>query len=238
VPLASVPGGNQVFNLRVQDLAGNWSKSVNTTVSVQRPNRIFADDFESGGFGFWGSSTGNVLNTPTAAQPTAGIEPGSLRGLEVTVPGTGYLTDNTPAVETSYHARFRFNPNTLVTGTSAMNVLQGRTTSGQAFALQYYRSTSSNPAQVRMVLDRNTGTALVGAWVPLTVASHTLQVDWTAASSGSLKLSVDGVNKSSQTAATSAIRIEAIWLGVSSGGTSPTGKANFDSFASTRFTMP
>ncbi|HEY0689648.1 MAG TPA: multicopper oxidase domain-containing protein, partial [Kribbella sp.] len=55
VPLASVPGGNQVFNLRVQDLAGNWSKSVNTTVSVQRPNRIFADDFESGGFGFWGS---------------------------------------------------------------------------------------------------------------------------------------------------------------------------------------
>jgi FtsP/CotA-like multicopper oxidase with cupredoxin domain len=236
VPLASVPQGNQVFNLRVQDLAGNWSKSVNKTVSVQRPNRIFSDDFESGGFGFWGGSAGGVLNTPSAAQPGP-IEPGSLRGLQVTVPGAGYLTDNTPAAETSYHARFVFNRNDLVSGTNALSLLQGRTAGGQAFALDY-RLTGTTP-QVRMLMGRNTGAALVGTWVTLPAGTHTLQVDWTSGSSGSLRLLVDGTSKSQQNAGNSNLRIETAWLGVSA-GTSPSssGHASFDSFASTRFTMP
>jgi hypothetical protein len=245
LPLAAVPPGNQVFNLRVQDLAGNWSKSVNTTVSVQRPNAIFSDGFESGGFGFWAASTGGVLNSTTAALPTT-IEPGSTRGLQVTLPGTGYLTDNTPTAETSYHARFVFNRNTLTSGTNAataLSLLQGRTAAnGQVYALEYRFTAGS--AQVRTVLDRSGTTAVAGAWVTLSAGTHTLQVDWTSGpatgtSAGSLRLLVDGVSRSLQTGNTSTLRIETAWLGVSAGlSGSSTGRAYFDSFASTRFTMP
>ncbi|MDX6280687.1 MAG: hypothetical protein QOH03_1758 [Kribbellaceae bacterium] len=245
VPLASVPPGNQVFNLRVQDLAGNWSKSVNTTVSVQRPNAIFSDNFESGGFGFWGANTGGVLNTNTAALPTA-IEPGSTRGLQVTLPNNGYLTDLTPATETSYHARFVFNRNTLTSGTNvntALSLLQGRTAAnGQVYALEYRFNAGS--AQVRTILDRSGTTALTGVWVTLTSGTHTLQVDWTSGpatgtGAGSVRLLVDGVSRQLQTGNTSTLRIDTAWLGVSAGiSASSTGRAYFDSFASTRYTMP
>ncbi|MFK4087737.1 multicopper oxidase domain-containing protein [Kribbella sp. NPDC020789] len=245
VPLASVPPGNQVFNLRVQDLAGNWSKPVGTTVSVQRPNRIFSDDFESGGFGFWSSSTGPVANTTTAARPSP-LEPGSLRGLQVTLPGTGYLTDSTPAAETSYHARFVFNRNTLTSGTNpgtALSLLQTRTAAnGQVFALEYRFTAGS--AQVRTILDRSGAAALTGAWVTLTPGNHTLQVDWTSGpatggSAGSLRLLVDGVSRSLQTGNTSTLRIETAWLGLAAGmSASSTGQAYFDTFSSTRYTMP
>ncbi len=245
IPLATVTPGNQVFNLRVQDLAGNWSKPVNKTVSVQRPNKIFADTFESGGFGFWSSSTGGVANTTTSALPSA-IEPGSVRGLQVTLPGNGYLTDNTPTAETSYHARFVFNRNTLTSGTNAntaLALLQGRTgTNGQVYALEYRFNAGS--AQVRTVFDRSGTTALTGAWVTLTAGTHTLQVDWisgpaTGTNAGSLRLLVDGVSRSLQTGNTSTLRIETAWLGVSAGlSSSSTGRAYFDTFASTRFTMP
>ena len=245
VPLTSVPPGSQVFNLRVQDLAGNWSKPVGTTVSVQRPNRIFSDDFESGGFGFWSGSTGGVANTTTAARPGP-LEPGSLRGLQVTLPSAGYLTDNTPAAETSYHARFVFNRNTLVSGTNAntaLSLLQGRTAAnGQVFALEYRYAAGS--AQVRTVLARSGAGTLTGAWVTLTPGNHTLQVDWTSGpatggSAGSLRLLVDGVSRSLQTGNTSTLRIETAWLGVSAGlSSSSAGQAYFDTFSSTRYTMP
>jgi hypothetical protein len=236
VPLAAVPAGNQVFNLRVQDLAGNWSKPVKTTVSVQKPNRIFADDFESGGFGFWSTTTGGAVNTTTAALPTS-IEPGSVRGLQVNLPGAGYLTDNTPAAETTYHARFVFNRNTLTSGTStALSLLQGRSTSGQVFSLEY--RFSAGVAQVRVVMNRSGG-ATTSGWFTLTSGTHTLQVDWVGATGGSLRLSVDGVSLVQLTGDTSTFRIETAWLGVSAGmNSSSSGTAYLDSYASTRFTMP
>jgi hypothetical protein len=236
LPLASVPQGNQVFNLRVQDLAGNWSKAVNTTVLVQRPNRIFSDDFESSTLGFWSATTGGALNAPEAAMPTS-IEPGSLHGLQVTGPGVGYLTDTTPAAETSYHARFVFNRNTLASGsTNALTLLQGRNATAQVFALQY-RLTSGVP-QVRIVQNRNTGSGTSG-WVNLATGARTVQVDWTSATTATMRLLVDGVSQTTLTGNTSNLRVETAWLGVSAGTSSAsTGKAFFDTFASTRFTMP
>ncbi|MDX6238045.1 MAG: hypothetical protein QOG10_2860 [Kribbellaceae bacterium] len=238
LPLAAVTPGNQVFNLRVQDLAGNWSKPVNTTVSVTRPNKIFADGFESGGFGLWGATTGGVSATTTAKLATP-IEPGSTRGLQVTLSaagGAGYLTDNTPAAETSYHARFVFNRNTLTSGTStALSLLQGRSTTAQVFSLDY--RLFAGASQVRVVMNRSTG-PVTSAWFPMAAGTHTLLVDWVSATAGSLRLSIDGVSQVQLTGNSSALRIETAWLGVSAGKTSSSvGTAYFDSFASTRFTM-
>ena len=244
VPLSSVPGGSQVFNLRVQDLAGNWSKPVNTTVVVNKPNGIFSDSFESGGFGLWSATTGGVSNTAGAKVPTS-IESGSTKGLQVSLPGAGYLTDNTPIGERSYHARFAFNRNTLTSGTNvntALSLLQGRSATGQVFSLDY--RLSGTTAQVRTVMSRSGTTALTGAWVSLTSGPHRLQVDWvsgpaTGTYPGSLKLSVDDSVKSTQTGNTSTLQIETAWLGVSAGmSSSSSGTAFFDSFTSTRLTMP
>jgi hypothetical protein len=88
-----------------------------------------------------------------------------------------------------------------------------------------------------VVLNRNTGSA-IGGWVTLASGPHTLQVDWTSGSTGTLKLSVDGTSQPTLSGSNSNLRIETAWLGLSNGTSSNTSKAYFDSFASTRFTMP
>jgi len=253
VPLAGIPLGAQRFNLRVQDLAGNWSNAVNTTVTVTRANAIFSDTFNSGTLAAWSASTGGVSVTAAAGIPVGSTN----RGLQVTLPGgTGnrpsFVTDTSPSAETSYHASFGFNANTLTSGTNVNTVLtlfEARSGTGaQIFAVQFHRT--GGVVQVRTVIRTGaTGaTTTNGAWVTVTAGAHTIQVDWlagpaTGTGAGSLRLLRDGAVVSTQGGNTSALRIETAVLGVSAGVTStPTssmaGTAYFDSFVSTRFTLP
>lgn len=253
VPLAGIPIGVQRFNLRVQDLAGNWSNAVNTTVTVTRPNAIFSDTFDSGTLAAWSASTGGVSVTAAAGIPAGGTN----RGLQVTLPGgTGnalsFVTDTTPSVENSYHASFSFNPNTLTSGVnpnSVFTLFEARSGTGaQIFTVQFHRT--GGVAQVRTVIRTGaTGaTSTFGAWVTVTDVAHTLQVDWlagpaTGAGAGSLRLLLDGVVATTQTGNTAALRIETAVLGVTAGvssapASSMAGTAYFDSFVSTRFTLP
>ena len=253
VPLAGIPIGAQRFNLRVQDLAGNWSNAVNTTVTVTKANGIFSDTFDSGTLAAWSASTGGVSVTAAAGIPAGGTN----RGLQVTLPGgaanrLSYLTDTSPSAETSYHASFSFNPSTLTSGTNPNSVLtlfEARSGTGvQVFAIQFHRT--GGVAQVRTVIHTGaTGaTTTTGVWVTVTDVAHTLQVDWlagpaTGASRGSLRLLQDGVVASTQNGNTAALRIETAVLGVTAGvssapSSSMAGTAYFDSFVSTRFTLP
>ena len=250
VPLAGIAAGNQQVNLRVQDLAGNWSKGVSTTVLVQPPNAIFSDTFDSGNLNAWAAHTGGVSVTPTSPVP-AGV---TNRGLQVTLPGgTGnrpsYVTDTSPNGETSYHASFSLNPGTLSTGsggTTVLTLFEGRTAAdGQVFAAQLHRL-GTGVSQVRTVMSRSGATALTGQWVNLPAGAHTLQVDWTSgpatgAAAGSLKLLVDGTTASSSTGNTTTLRVDTVRLGVTAGVTSTSsmkGTAYVDSFVSTRYTLP
>jgi hypothetical protein len=242
VPLAGVTPGTQQLNLRVKDLAGNWSKTVSTSVSVSKPNAIFSSNFESGNLSDWGASTGTVSNS-AAAKVVTSNEPASTRGAQVTVTTasrTGYLTDNTPTAETTYHARFAFNRNTLSTGTNtatALTLFEARSATGQVFALQFRMNGAQ--AQLRTVLNRTTGAALTGAWVNLASGAHTIQLDWLAAAAGSVVLKVDGATvQTSATGNTSSLRIESVRLGVTAGwATGTSGTAWFDTFASARNTL-
>ena len=246
VPMTGIAAGSQQFNLRVQDTAGNWSKPANSAVTVMRANSIFANTFEPGAPA-WSASTGGVSTTATAAMPTTD-EPGSTRGLQVTMPGgrtnrASYLTDSSPSAETTYHARFVFNPNTLTPGSNAATVLtvfDARSGNGSAFRVQY--RINAGTRQIRTVLSRSTGAALTGGWVNLATGRHTVQVDWTSATAGSVQLKVDGTTVSTQNADTATMRVETARLGVSAGFTttttgSTTGTAYFDSFVSTRNTL-
>ncbi|HEY3437960.1 MAG TPA: hypothetical protein VGK35_09750, partial [Actinotalea sp.] len=251
VPLAGIAVGAQRFNLRVQDLAGNWSNAVNTTVTVSRPNAIFSDTFDSGTLAAWSASTGGVSVTAAAALPVGGTN----RGLQVRLPGgtanrPSYVTDTSPVGETAYHAQFRFDASTLTSGSLAATVLtifEGRTAAnGQVFAVQLHRT--GGVVQVRTVLDRSGAGALTGAWVTLPSGAHDLRVDWlsgpaTGTGAGTLQLKVDGLIAQTQGGNTSTLRVDTVLLGVTAGVTSTAsssmaGTAYIDSFVSTRYTLP
>jgi len=248
VPLLGIPTGAQRFNLRVMDLAGNWSNAVNTTVTVSRPNAIFSDGFSSG-LTAWSSSTGGPSVTAAAGIPNGGAN----SGLQATLAGNGtnanrYVTDLSPTAETSYHASFAFNANTLTTNANAntaLTLFEARTATAQVLAVQFHR-TSTGVNQIRTVMSRSAGGALTGAWVNLPAGVHTIRVDWTSgpatgATAGSLRLQLDGVVVSTQTGNTSTLRVETARLGLTAGVTTAStmsGTAYFDSFVSTRYTLP
>ena len=196
----------------------------------------------------WSARTGNPLPAvSTAAKVPTSAEPASTQGLQVSVPTTGngarvaYVTDTTPAAETTYHARFAFNANTLRSGgAAAVTVFEGRTGNGnQAFTVQYRWTTATGP-QLRATLLRTGGTT-TGPWVTLTGAAQLVQVDWLSATAGSLRLTINGVAQPLFTGNTSARLLESVRLGITAGptnGTGSSGTAYVDSFLSTRTTMP
>jgi hypothetical protein len=245
VPLAGITAGVQQLNLRVKDLAGNWSKSVSRSVTVVPPNAIFSSTFETGNLSDWSARTGSI-STATNAKVVTANEPASTTGMQVassTGNRTAYVTDNSPTAEPTYHARFAFNRNTLTTGTNtatALTLFEGRTATAQAFALQF-RTTgtgAATQAQLRTVLNGSNATR-TGGWVNLAPGAHTIQLDWGAATAGTVVLKVDGATvQTSATANTGAQRIETAWLGVAAGwATGTTGTVYFDTFASARNTL-
>jgi hypothetical protein len=254
VPLAGLPSGAQRFNLRVKDTAGNGSNAVNTSVTI-RPNTIFASGFTvTGGSLGWSNRTGGPTVTLAAGIPFDGTN----RGLQVAEAGgrtnrNRFVTDNSPTAETSYHASFAFNANTMNSGTNAasvLNLFEARTAGGaQVLAVQFHRTlaTTANPIpvnQIRMVFPRSTGGTFTSAYVDLPVGNHTIQVDWMAgpaggANPGSLGLLLDGVSVAFQTGDTGTQTVGTAVLGLTAGITSSmTGTAYFDTFNSTRYTLP
>jgi hypothetical protein len=155
---------------------------------------------------------------------------------------TAFVTDNTPSAELTYHARFAFRANTLAisaTGLNAATLFEGRSATGaQAFTLQYRGSGTT--AQVRAVLIRPGLTAVTGAWVTIGNTAHLLQLDWAAATAGSLRLLIDGTVRYTLTGNNSTLRLESVLIGVTASAPAgaTTGTAYFDSFLSTRNTLP
>ncbi|GAA2495842.1 multicopper oxidase domain-containing protein [Terrabacter carboxydivorans] len=245
IPLTGLPAGTVQFNLRVQDAAGNWSNASSVSVTVVRANAIFSDTFDAA-LSAWTARTGSVAGTTAAASSTAA---GNV-GLAATV-GSGnapaYVTDESPANESTYHAQFRFNPNTLSTGGSATawtTVFEGRTATGQAFAVQYHRAgTSRTAAQLRIVMNRNTIGNTTGPAYTLTSGAHTVRVDWAQGTGGSLRLLVDGTLRDTRTGNNTGppMQVQSVRLGVTAGPTTAStmaGQAWFDDFTSTRNSLP
>jgi FtsP/CotA-like multicopper oxidase with cupredoxin domain len=247
VPLAPYPPGATRFNLRVQDMAGNWSNAVNTTVTISATaGSLLSDNFESGNLNLWSSTTG----TPSVST-TAGLFPndGVNRGLLVPLPGSSYVTDNSPASETAYHARFAFSGTAMRVASgnaTAVTVFEARTASGSVYRIDVGRlATGTGPVtRIRVVMWRSGAGTVTGPWVNLSNAAHVLQTDWlsgpaTGPGQGSLRLSVDGSVVSTLTGNTSTLRVESVRLGTVVGvANSATGAAYFDSFVSSRTALP
>ena len=111
--------------------------------------------------------------------------------------------------------------------------------------MQFHRTLgTSGVNQIRMVFPRSSGGTFTGAYVTLPAGNNTIQVYWTAGpatgvNAGSLRLLLNGASVTFQTGNTSTFSVESARLGLTAGVTNTmTGTAYFDTFASTRYTLP
>jgi len=152
------------------------------------PDAIFADDFESGGFGYWSASTG-VSNTTAAS-----LAPAGTRGMSVPLASATtakYVTDRVPGVEPRYRARFYFDPNSITMANNSDHVIfygDSGTTPVLQLNLGY---TTAGGYRLRTRIRDNSSTWNNSAWVNIGDAPHVIELDWQSGTSGSLAWWID-----------------------------------------------
>jgi hypothetical protein len=197
------------------------------------PNDIFADGFESGNAAMW---SGGIAGGGVTV--IAGAALGGVFGLQADLAaGGGQVTDLTPAAEPTYHARFYFDPNGAITGTTPVNLLVGQDAAGQlVFQVQYLRASAAAAHQIAVVFARAGGTTGT-RYYALTDAPHYIEIAWASSTTASLQLRTDGVLRQTLVLDTSARRLDTVRLGAAGLGAGATGTVFLDTFASTRVSI-
>jgi len=229
IPLSELTGyanGSYQVRVRAQDSAGNWGGFGSVTLVVQRG---FADGFETGNFSRWNGGVTGVPSVTTGAVLTG------VYGMQASSPGPSYVTDLSPSNESVYSARLLFNPNTLRTGNSNVDIFTALTTGlGNVVQVQYHRAAQTNAVrQVRLVVTHSNGSTTATAFVTIPAGVSTLQVDWRAGTSATVTFTVNNVAASLTGQNTSTLLVDRARLGLVSTG-STTGTAYFDAFQSDR----
>ena len=194
---------------------------------------IFADGFESGTFQNWSLTTGTNL----AVSPRSALD--GTYGMEANLSGTSrsYVTDDSPTVETSYRARFEFDPNGVILRSGIEQILVARTAAGTTtFRLEV--SKKAKGYRIRLVTTLPGGITAAGPWTALSDGPHVIEILWQAAATnaqnGSARLWLDGTMAGDLSGlANAGARIDLVRLGlveVASGS----GTQFFDAFVSTR----
>jgi hypothetical protein len=217
VNLGGLAAGPHTLGVRARDALGNWGAPATITITVQPSNAIFADTF-NGNTAAWSQTVG-----------TASAGSGAL-----VASGTGYVVDNTPIGERSFHAKFDFTVGAYNARTATVDVFQARGGSGTAVLTVQYRRNGTT-SQFRLGLLRSGGWVYTG-WVNAT--GGTVRVDWSSAVGGSATLKVGAVTVGTLSGNTSAYTVESAALGLVASTGTTTGSASFDNYASTRFTAP
>lgn len=168
---------------------------------------------------------------------TAGAKQAGAYGMQAAIGGgaAGYVVDNTPNGESSYHARFYFHPNNVTISSTAQDIFVGMNASSQvAFRVQLRRS--SGKYQIAATVIRSGGSTST-SWYTISNAYHAIEISWQSATSASFSLYIDGTLKKTLTKLnTSAYKIETIFLGPSTAPSGVQGTEYFDSFVARRST--
>ncbi|HWQ12322.1 MAG TPA: right-handed parallel beta-helix repeat-containing protein, partial [Roseiflexaceae bacterium] len=201
------------------------------------PDVIFADGFESGDLSAWSSSVtdGGDLSA-SAAAALAGAY--SMRAvIDDNVPI--YVTDERPAAEARYRARFSFDPNSIAMAKGDSHAILHGLTASSTPVLRVELRFSGSTYQVRAGLRDDGGTWRNSGWFAIGAAPHTIEVAWRAstgagANSGGLTLWIDGAQRADLTGVDNDTRrIERARLGAVAGIDSGTrGAYSFDTFES------
>jgi FtsP/CotA-like multicopper oxidase with cupredoxin domain len=233
--LGWAPGNHTVY-VRARDAAGNWGAAASVVVTIVYPNNIFADGFDLGNFNAW-SATGGTAGQISVTSGNA--QAGTYKMQAQVAQGTsGYVQDNTPAAETSYHARFYFNPNNVNIGGTARTIFSGLNATNQTVFLVQVRRTGGN-SQVSAVVSRAGGTTTTN-WFNMSNNAYTaIEIAWASGNPASFSLYTGGTLRQTLTGLnTSAFTLDTVQLG-------PQGALNglnvtawyFDSFVSRRRTV-
>jgi len=212
-----------------------------STLVIEAPDwLIFADGFESGDLSAWSSSVtdGGDLS---AAAPAALA--GSY-GMQALIDDTAsiYVRDDTPDLESSYYARFEFDPNSITVsgGDASHAIFWVSYNAGPAAFKVGFGWVSGAYALQGGAFDESQGFR-VSPMVTLSDAPHTIELYWQAASGagaddGQFVFWVDGVEYANLTNLDNeTYKVEYVRLGAVSGLDSGTsGSEYFDVFESRR----
>ena len=202
---------------------------------------IFADDFEAGNFSSWSAS--KTYEDALSVTSTAALV--GTQGLQVKIAYTTsvYLTDDLPAAEPRYSARFYFDPNSIVMVDNDNHaIFYGyNSTSDVVLRIQFRYAASDYQLRAGLLEDSTTFTNT--GWITISDAPHALEVDWQAASAvdandGSLTFWIDDVPTADLTGCDNDTRsIDRVRLGaVASIDPGTHGTYYFDAFESHRQT--
>ncbi len=179
-----------------------------STPTATPSDLIFADSFESGTFSAWSSHTNSGDLTVTGNAALVGNY-GMLN--EVNQNGTLYVQDNSPNNESSYRARFYFDPNTIQMNSAGHTVFQAYDELTMqpikpVVRIEIGRVQTMNPLfQVRVAIRKDNNEWISSSAYTFSDGPHAFEIRWkaatgTGANNGILELWLDGVLKYSQTA--------------------------------------
>jgi RHS repeat-associated protein/CSLREA domain-containing protein len=169
--------------------------STSTFTPTSTNDLIFADGFETGNLSAW---TSNTPDNGDLSVSTAAALKGTY-GLQTVIDDNNsiFVTDDTPAAEPRYRARFYFDPNSITMASGdAFFIFKGYTgTSTDVLRMEVRNSSGAYQLRGGLLTDGSVWTNT--NWFTITDASHSMEVDWRAASAagandGALTLWIDG----------------------------------------------
>ena len=207
------------------------------TASV--PDLIFVDGFESGNLSAWTSSTTDLGDLSVSASAALVGSQGMQAVIDDTI--AIYVTDDNPAAEPRYRARFYFDPNSIpMTSGDAHHIFKGFAGNATQVVRAEFRQ-SAGIYEIRASLVDDASTWMNTNWFTVSDVSHFIELDWRAATAsgandGGLTLWIDGVQQEDLTGVDNDTRrIDRARLGAIAGldvGTN--GTYYFDAFESRR----
>jgi uncharacterized protein YjiK len=234
--------GTDTFTYQVCDSGSpSLCDSATVTVTVNPPGAdlIFADGFESGNLAAWSTSVtdGGDLSASTAAKLVGTYGMQAVIDDNVAI----FVTDDRPNAEAHYNVRFTFAPNSINMASGDNHFIfygySGASTVVLRVQLRFYNGSY----QVRAAAQTDSSTWVNTGWFVISNASHTIEVDWQAATAvgannGRLTLSIDGApTPALNTIDNDTRRIDRVRLGAVAGiDTGTRGTYYFDAFESRR----
>jgi uncharacterized protein YjiK len=216
-----------------------------TPTATNTPNSsdlIFADGFESGNLSAWSASS---IDLGDLSVSTAAALVGS-QGLRAVIDDNNsiYVTDDRPAAELRYRARFYFDPNSIsmVSGDAhfIFNGFMG--TSTAVLRVEFRQFSGAYQVRGRLINDGSSWTNT--SWFTISDTPHAIELDWRAATAvgannGGLTLWIDGAQQANLTAVDNDTRrMDRVRLGAVAGiDTGTRGTYYFDAFESRRQTF-
>jgi hypothetical protein len=196
---------------------------------------IFANGFEAGNLNAWDDSEtdgGDLYAAASAAMQGA-------YGLRANVDDNDmlYVQDNTPDDETSYRARFYFDPNGINMNSGNTHTIFAGYQDSSTKVLRVDLRYSGGNYQIRAGLRNNGDSWTYSNWFTISNAPHAIEVAWQAGSSGSLTLWIDGTQRAVLSGINNSNReIDRARMGAVDGVDSGTrGTYYFDAFESRHF---